>query len=116
MTPEESKTQIDGLAVEASHAQVIRPLLISVVDAAKVLGITRRSFDTHVVSRLATVRIGSRRLVPTAELDRYVAGLIAEAEAVATVERPIPSNMADQIRRIDEHIARAKQPRRSDVA
>lgn len=116
MTPDESKALVGDLAIEASHDQTIRPLLISVVDAAMLLGIDRQLFDERVVPDITTVKIGRRRLVPTAELDRYVTGLIAEAETVAAVERPLPSTVADRIRRIDDHIARAKRPRRSDVA
>lgn len=114
MTPEETRIVIDDLVIETRHDQAIRPLLISVVDAARVLGIDRQLFDERVVPELTTVKIGRRRLVPTAEIDRYVSGLIAEAaEAKAVAEPPVRTSVEERIRRINEHMEQSKQAGRA---
>jgi hypothetical protein len=110
VTPDESRALVDGLAIETRHGQSVRPLPISVVDAAKVLGINRQLLDERVAPRLTTVRIGRRRLGPTIELDRYVNDLIAEAETVTAVERPASSTMAD--RTPDRRAHRPRKPGR----
>jgi hypothetical protein len=40
--------------------------------ATEVLGISRDSFDRHVLPEVRTVRVGRRRLVSVAELERFL--------------------------------------------
>lgn len=47
-------------------------LALSVDEAAASLGIHRDTFDARVLPRLKTVPVGRRRLVPVAELERYL--------------------------------------------
>ncbi len=47
--------------------------LLTIEEAAKVLGIGRSSMFTHILPELQTVWIGRKRLVPPAELDRWIA-------------------------------------------
>lgn len=54
-----------------------RRLALSVEEAAEALGISRDSFDRHVLPRVKVVAIGRRRLVPVRELERYL-----EAQAI----------------------------------
>jgi putative molybdopterin biosynthesis protein len=57
-------------------------LLHPLADTAKALGIGRtKLYEEIKAGRLATVTIGSRRLVPDAELNRYVDARVAEAAA-----------------------------------
>lgn len=47
-------------------------LALSVEEAAEALGVSRDSFERHVMAELRLVRIGRRLLVPTRELERWV--------------------------------------------
>ena len=47
-------------------------LALSVDEAASSLGISRDTLEREVLWQLRTVRVGRRRLVPTAELARWV--------------------------------------------
>lgn len=48
-------------------------LALSVEEAAEALGIHRDTFDKRVLPRIKTVPVGRRRLVPVAELERFLA-------------------------------------------
>jgi excisionase family DNA binding protein len=47
-------------------------LALSVAEAAEALGVSRDSFERHVISELHLVRVGRRLLVPTQELERWI--------------------------------------------
>jgi excisionase family DNA binding protein len=56
-----------------------RPLLLNVTEAADALGVSKWGIYQLINQReLRTVRIGSRRLVPVAELDVCVERLVAK--------------------------------------
>jgi excisionase family DNA binding protein len=44
---------------------------LSVDEAAAALGVSRDTFDRHVVSELRVLHIGRRVVVPVRELERY---------------------------------------------
>ena len=48
-------------------------LALSPDEAARALGVSRDFFDHHVLPELRVVRRGRRRLIPTWELDRWLA-------------------------------------------
>jgi excisionase family DNA binding protein len=45
---------------------------LSVTEAAASLGVSRDSFERHVLPELRTAWVGSRRIVPFRELERWV--------------------------------------------
>lgn len=49
-----------------------QPLALSIQDAARVLSVSRDTFERHVMSELRLVRIGRRLLVPVRELDNWL--------------------------------------------
>jgi excisionase family DNA binding protein len=58
-------------------------LLVSTAEAADALSLSRRHVHRLIdEGRLASVRVGRRRLVPRAELTRFVASLQADQEPV----------------------------------
>jgi excisionase family DNA binding protein len=57
------------VSVKASKPQ---PLALSIEDAARVLSVSRDSFERHVMNELRLVRVGRRLLVPVRELDRWL--------------------------------------------
>lgn len=60
------------------------PLNIPVQDAFRALGIGRTLFYSEVAAgRIRIIKIGTRSLVPVAELHRYNADRIAESEQAA---------------------------------
>ena len=62
----------------------LQPALTSVANACKYLGNISKAGFYQIIDEFETVRIGSRRLVVVASLDRYI-----EAKAaVNTVSRP----------------------------
>lgn len=48
------------------------PLLVSVDEAARLLGISRDTFDRRVMDEIKLVTIGRRLLVPVDELRAYI--------------------------------------------
>jgi excisionase family DNA binding protein len=70
-----------------------RRIALSVEEAAEALGVSRDSFERHVMAELRLVRIGRRLLVPTRELERWIERemaipLVAELSHPRT-ERPL---------------------------
>jgi excisionase family DNA binding protein len=57
------------VSVKATKHQ---PLALSIEDAARVLSVSRDSFERHVMKELRLVRVGRRLLVPVRELDRWL--------------------------------------------
>lgn len=53
--------------------KVIKQLAVTPDEAAKLLSISRDTFDRHVRDRVAHVCIGSRKVIPVVELERYLA-------------------------------------------
>jgi excisionase family DNA binding protein len=47
-------------------------LALSVEEAAEAIGVSRDSFERHVMAELHLLRIGRRLLVPTRELERWI--------------------------------------------
>jgi excisionase family DNA binding protein len=64
-----------------------RRLALSVEEAAEALGVSRDSFERHVLAELRLVRIGRRLLVPTGELERWIECEMA-IPLVAELSRP----------------------------
>lgn len=56
-------------------------LALSKAEAAQALGISVDFLEDHVLAELRVVRIGRRRLIPVAELERWLA---------ERTERPLP--------------------------
>lgn len=54
-------------------APAARPrLALSVDEAADAIGVSRDTFERHVLASLRLVRVGRRLLVPIVELERWV--------------------------------------------
>lgn len=49
-----------------------RPLAVSPDQAAALIGVSRDTFDRHVLPRLGHRVVGRRRLIPLVELEAYV--------------------------------------------
>jgi excisionase family DNA binding protein len=66
-------------AVDTKHdAHPVAPLLISIAEAAKALGIGRTTLYGLITGgRITPVRIGGRTLVPITEMQRFVSSLDA---------------------------------------
>jgi excisionase family DNA binding protein len=69
-----------------------RRLTLSVEEAAEALGVSRDTFERHVIAELHLVRIGRRLLIPTRELERWIERemaipLVAELSGQATGHR-----------------------------
>jgi excisionase family DNA binding protein len=62
-------------------SEVPQPVwLLSTVETAKGLGISRAEvYELFASGALASVKVGRRRLVPAAEIDRFVAAKLAES-------------------------------------
>lgn len=59
----------------------MNPLLVSVPEAGQALGIGKRlAWELVYSGELASVRVGRRRLVPVAELERFVSGQLQDAQ------------------------------------
>lgn len=52
--------------------RVTERLAVSPNEAAKLLGISRDTFDRHVRDSVAHACIGTRRVIPVVELERYL--------------------------------------------
>lgn len=63
----------DVLAVAEQPAE--RPVLVGVEEAATMIRVSRSTMFTLVrEERVASVRVGTRRLVPVADLERFASG------------------------------------------
>jgi excisionase family DNA binding protein len=76
-----------------------RRLALSVDEAAAALGISRDSFERHVMAQVSLLRIGRRLLVPTSELERWIdremaIPLIAELSTNGTSRMPERGSLA----------------------
>ena len=57
------------------------PLLLSVEQAARLLGLGRsKAYELVLTRKLASIRVGRRRLVPRTCVDEFVARRIADGE------------------------------------
>jgi excisionase family DNA binding protein len=63
-----------GLVVEDGTMRRSRDgrLMLSIDDAARVLSVSRDSFERHVMGEIRVVRVGRRLLVPMRELEAWV--------------------------------------------
>jgi len=104
---------LERLSLTTKAGLPLRPLLLSVVETAKVLGLSRRIVEARVIPQLTTVRFGTRRLVPIVELERYVDGLITEAAAGRTTP-VVGSNTAERKARIDAFLVDAQAKARAN--
>ena len=67
-------------SVKASQGEVVATgtepkrerLALSIDDAARVLSLSRDSFERHVMAQIRVVRVGRRLLVPVRELERWI--------------------------------------------
>ena len=60
----------------------IEPLLLDVSTFAKSIGIGRsKAWELVSTGQIASVRVGTRRLVPREAVEQFVAGLITSAQA-----------------------------------
>jgi excisionase family DNA binding protein len=69
----------DGVGTSGT---TVPPLALSPDEAAEALSVSRDFFDEHVMPELRVVRLGRRRLVPVAELHRWL-----DRSAARAVER-----------------------------
>ena len=60
-------------AIAASSSNDARPMCVDPKGAAALLGVSLDTFDRHVAPRIKQLRCGRKRLVPVAELQRFVA-------------------------------------------
>ncbi|MGI8753325.1 MAG: excisionase family DNA-binding protein [Acidimicrobiales bacterium] len=73
--------RLAGEVTELVERPVVQPKAVSVDDAAQLLGLGRSSlYDLLEVGRIRSVKVGSRRLVPTAAIDEFL-GAPPRAEA-----------------------------------
>ena len=81
-----------------SRAQVTetsRPLLLSVNQAAELLGIHRATiYDLIATGQLRSTTLGRRRLIPRAALESFVAALDQRAERAAAEKRALAARGA----------------------
>ncbi|HVC06149.1 MAG TPA: excisionase family DNA-binding protein [Solirubrobacterales bacterium] len=68
------------MAANRPKKQPIR-LALSKAEAAQALGISVDFLEDHVLAELRVVRLGRRRLIPVAELERWLS---------ERAERPLP--------------------------
>jgi len=63
-----------GARGRAAAQPLERPerIALSVEEAARALGVSRRHFDRHIGPHLRLVPVGGRKLVPVRELDRFI--------------------------------------------
>jgi excisionase family DNA binding protein len=67
---------------ESVNKATIPPVLYRVEEAAEALRLSRSViYELIRSSRLRTVKVGRRRLVPVAALDEYVAAMLDEGDA-----------------------------------
>jgi excisionase family DNA binding protein len=73
-------------------------LLVPLTDAADALSLSRRHVHRLIAEgRLGSVRIGRRRLVPSAELERFVAQLEIDEDAAVSGESRTHGNQQREV-------------------
>lgn len=76
----------------------MEPLLIAKREAAKVLGISVRTLETLISLRqIKSVRVGRRRLIPTAELARFT----RQDHVTSSCERTIPGRQRNETQELE---------------
>ena len=73
---------------KASARPAVSRIALTVAEAAETLGVSRDTFERHVMPELSLVRVGRRLLVPKKELERWIERemampLVAELSAAA---------------------------------
>lgn len=63
---------VDESTFEPIPPNLASRLALKPAEAAAVLGISRRTFDDLVMPELRVVYVGSRRLIPVRELEKWV--------------------------------------------
>jgi hypothetical protein len=93
-------TDADLAAVTDAQRSAVR-LALGLDEAAAALGLSRDSFERHVLQHLAVVRIGRRRLIAVDELRRYLrdastppTAATLTGSAAAAAERPPPVDLS----------------------
>jgi excisionase family DNA binding protein len=83
-------------------------LLISIDDAAEILGVTRRQVHNHIASgRLASVKDGKRRLLSETDVRRLAAELAVDPHAI--VRSSTTAESALTIQRLEADLAIAQR-------
>ena len=68
---------MNSVSIEEGSGQRERPLLVTVDEAAELLGIGRtKTYRLIAAGQLRTVQIGRRRLVPRSELHAFIDELL----------------------------------------
>ncbi len=57
---------------KASARPTVSRIALTVAEAAETLGVSRDTFERHVMPELSLVRVGRRLLVPKKELERWI--------------------------------------------
>lgn len=66
--------------MNANPLQIARPIAVSPAEAARMAGIGRtKLYEIIAANELASIKLGSRRLIRVADLEAWLAGLTAEA-------------------------------------
>ena len=82
-------TQVDLLADVIAQRVASRPLATDVAGACHLLGVSWDYWAEHIAPDIPQVRRGRRRLIPIAELEKW---LVANAESVTdTITKTIES-------------------------
>ncbi len=69
----EEVRRLAGEVTELVERPAVQPKAVSVDDAAQLLGLCRSSlYDLLAAGRIRSVKVGSRRLVPTAAIDQFL--------------------------------------------
>lgn len=64
--------QDNGAAASAYNSRC-RPLLFRISDGAQMLGMSPDSFERYVEPHIKLIRLGRMKLVPYAEMERFIA-------------------------------------------
>ena len=72
MRPKAPSINVPELAQEVAKALSVERKALGLQEAAQSLGVSIDYFKQHIAPDLRTVRRGRRKLVPTAELDRWL--------------------------------------------
>lgn len=90
MTPDDLDRIISAAVSRALAERQPDPIAVDPEEAARLLGISRRHFDDHVLPHLAYTRSGKRIIIPVAELHRYLDGVGPRQDRRQTFAAALP--------------------------